>query len=99
MTLHQLRRAVGDDDFFRILRVWAQSRAGEHVRTAEFIRLAERISGQDLDGLFQTWLYTPGRPELAAAGVDDRAERRADRIPPAARATMQMTRVNAAAER
>jgi hypothetical protein len=34
------------------------------VTTSEFIRLSERISGQQLDGLFQTWLYTPGRPEL-----------------------------------
>jgi hypothetical protein len=64
MTLHQLRLAVGDPDFFRILRVWAQSRAGDNVTTSEFIRLSERISGQQLDGLFQTWLYTPGRPEL-----------------------------------
>ena len=44
MTLHQLRLAVGDDDFFRILRAWAQSRAGDNVTTREFIRLAERIS-------------------------------------------------------
>ena len=65
MTLHQLRLTVGDDDFFRILRTWAQSRAGDNVTTSEFIRLSERISGQQLDDLFEAWLYTPGRPELA----------------------------------
>jgi hypothetical protein len=78
MTLHQLRLAVGDADFFRILRVWAATRAGDNVTTPEFIALAERISGQQLDALFNTWLFTPGRPALAsaagarAAGADAR---------------------------
>ena len=67
MTLHQLRLAVGDDDFFQILRTWAQSRRGENVTTDQFIALAEQISGQELDDLFETWLFTPGRPELVTA--------------------------------
>jgi hypothetical protein len=67
MTLHQLRLAVGDEDFFKILNRWAQSRRGDIVTTDEFVQLAERISGEDLDDLFQTWLFTPGRPELTTA--------------------------------
>ena len=73
MTLHQLRLAVGDDDFFQILRRWAQSRRGENVTTDEFIALAERISRQDLDDLFETWLFTPGRPELQTATATEAA--------------------------
>jgi hypothetical protein len=69
MTLQQLRLAVGDRDFFKILRTWGTSRAGDNVTTDEFIRLAEHISHEDLDALFETWLFTPGRPELAAASV------------------------------
>ncbi len=81
MTLHQLRLAVGDDDFFQILRRWAQSRRGDNVTTAEFVQLAESISRQELDDLFETWLFTPGRPEVAtatataAAGPADRTAR------------------------
>ena len=42
--------------------------AGEAVSTAEFIALAEPISRQDLDDLFDTWLYTPAKPpELGPA--------------------------------
>jgi aminopeptidase N len=67
MTLHQLRLAVGDDDFFKILRRWAQKNEGGNVTTDEFIALAERISGQQLDELFETWLFTPGKPELPGA--------------------------------
>jgi hypothetical protein len=69
MTLHQLRLAVGDRDFFKIIRKWAQSREGDNVTTKEFIRLAEQISHEDLDELFDVWLFTPGRPELPAAAA------------------------------
>jgi aminopeptidase N len=69
MTLQQLRLAVGDHDFFRILKRWARSQAGGNVSTDEFIRLAEKISGQDLDDLFDTWLFTPTKPVLPAAAL------------------------------
>ena len=69
MTLQQLRVAVGDDDFFKILERWAQKREGDNVTTDEFIALAEKISGQELDELFETWLFTPGKPELPTAAM------------------------------
>jgi Peptidase family M1 domain/Peptidase M1 N-terminal domain len=73
MTLHQLRLAVGDADFFEILRRWAQSREGDNVTTAQFIALAERVSGESLDELFDTWLFTPRKPRLSATATS-RAE-------------------------
>ena len=79
MTLHQLRLAVGDDDFFQILRRWAQTRRGDNVTTDEFVQLAERTSGQQLDDLFETWLFTPGRPEVATATATTAARGSADR--------------------
>jgi hypothetical protein len=66
MTLQALRNAVGDDAFFRTLRKWASSHRGGNGSTAEFIKLAERISGQDLTALFDTWLFTAGRPDVPA---------------------------------
>jgi aminopeptidase N len=62
LTLHALRQAVGDDDFFRTLEAWTSSQAGRAVTTADFVALAERESGRQLDALFQAWLYTPGKP-------------------------------------
>ncbi|WP_086730142.1 M1 family metallopeptidase [Streptomyces carpinensis] len=62
MTLHELRRAVGDPAFFRILRAWASGHRDGHGTTAQFTALAKRISGRDLDGLFHTWLFTKGKP-------------------------------------
>jgi hypothetical protein len=71
MTLHALRMEVGDEDFFRILRRWAQGHEGELVTTAGLVRLAERISGEQLDELFNAWLFTSEKPELAIAAMRD----------------------------
>ena len=62
LTLHALRLQVGDDDFFEIVKSWPQARAGKTGTTAQFIATAERISGEQLDDLFELWLYSPGRP-------------------------------------
>jgi hypothetical protein len=78
MTLHALRLQIGDEDFFRLLRRWVRRNAGGNVTTPEFIALAERISGQDLDDFFQTWLFTPAKPPgIEPAGARTRAESRA----------------------
>ncbi|MBG0565693.1 M1 family metallopeptidase [Actinoplanes aureus] len=69
MTLHQLRLAVGDDDFFEIVRTWAAEHKYGDVTTEEFTALAEKISGEDLDALFQAWLFTPSKPAVAGAAT------------------------------
>jgi aminopeptidase N len=67
MTLQALRDEVGDDDFWTIIRTWAADRSGDNVTTPEFIALAERVAGRELDDLFATWLFTAGKPALPAA--------------------------------
>ena len=62
MTLQVLRERVGHEAFFRILKAWAQEHRHGNVRTADFIALAERISGDDLDTLFSDWLTLDGKP-------------------------------------
>jgi hypothetical protein len=77
MTVHQLRLAVGDAAFQQILHSWVEANAGGSVTTDAFIALAEDISGQDLDPLFETWLFTPGKPDLGAASGPELALRTA----------------------
>ncbi|HYI32179.1 MAG TPA: M1 family aminopeptidase [Glaciibacter sp.] len=70
MTLHAVRQTVGDDDFFRILREWVARNLGGNVSTDDFIALAEEISGEELNPLFDEWLFTDVKPpslENAAA--------------------------------
>ena len=71
MALHALRQQIGDPAFFRILREWVRMNAGGNVAIPQFIALAERISRQDLDGFFDTWLFTPAKP----AGLESPAAR------------------------
>lgn len=63
-TLHALRRNIGDDAFFELLPAWTTKFAYSNARTADFISLAEEISGQDLQTFFNQWLYQQGQPEL-----------------------------------
>ncbi len=67
MTLHALRLTIGDGDFFRLVRRWTESHAGEAVTTGDFIRLAERVSGKELRAFFDAWLYTDTKPVAPAA--------------------------------
>jgi aminopeptidase N len=62
MTLQALRQKVGDTVFLQILRNWYGEHRGGNVTTADFIALAERDSGQQLDQFFNAWLFTPGKP-------------------------------------
>jgi len=69
LTLQHLRELVGDETFFAILRAWTTTHRYGDGTTAEFRALAEKVSGEDLDGFFQTWLYTPGRPDLGVSAL------------------------------
>ncbi|MGW4349564.1 M1 family metallopeptidase [Streptomyces sp. NPDC004690] len=64
MTLQALRERIGDKAFFKLLPAWTKAHRYGNANTSEFVRLAERVSGQRLDGLFDTWLYTTGKPAL-----------------------------------
>ncbi len=64
LTLHALRRTIGDDAFFDTLRTYTSTHANSNVSTADFIAVAESVSGQELDDLFDSWLYGDLTPEL-----------------------------------
>ena len=61
LTLHALRREVGDRRFFQIIRQWVITQGGGTVTTRELIDLAESIYNKDLDPLFAEWL-SAGKP-------------------------------------
>ncbi|GAA0387186.1 M1 family metallopeptidase [Microbispora corallina] len=63
MTLHALREKVGDPVFFRLIRTWTQEHRYGLVTTADFVGLAERLSGRDLGAFFDAWLYRTGKPQ------------------------------------
>lgn len=62
MTLQVLRERIGTKTFFVLLRTWAEEHRDGTVTTAQFKRLAEKLSGCQLDKLFRDWLDVPKRP-------------------------------------
>jgi aminopeptidase N len=64
MTLHALRLTVGDETFFGILRSYYARFAGGNASTADFIAVAEEVSGEELTAFFDGWLYAAAVPDL-----------------------------------
>ncbi|MEU6084153.1 M1 family metallopeptidase [Streptomyces sp. NPDC047108] len=67
MTLQALRNEIGDDAFFAILKGWTQENAYGNASVRDFVRYAEKVSGKPLADLFETWLFTPSKPDAPAA--------------------------------
>ncbi|MGB3761990.1 MAG: M1 family aminopeptidase, partial [Ornithinimicrobium sp.] len=63
-TLHALRNEIGDEAFFELAKTWVARYGGGTASSADFIALAEEVSGQDLQSLFDVWIYTPERPNV-----------------------------------
>ncbi len=62
MALEALRQRVGDRDFYETLRDWTAANAHSNANTDDFIATAEARSGQQLDDLFERWIFTRGKP-------------------------------------
>jgi len=63
VVLEALRLTVGDKPFFAILRSWVQNNLFQARTSADFIALAEKVSGKDLHQFFADWLYAKKVPE------------------------------------
>ncbi len=62
--LHMLRLALGDSTFFNILQTYFTTYHSGCVITDDFQGVCEDISGRDLDGYFNAWIYGSGVPSF-----------------------------------
>ncbi len=62
MALEAFRLKMGDKAFFALLHRWATRHFQGNATTHQLKRMAERLSGRQLDHLFKVWLYTPHKP-------------------------------------
>ncbi|MGP8299960.1 M1 family metallopeptidase [Streptomyces inhibens] len=63
MVLQQLRNAVGDKTFFKILKEWPAKYRYSNADSKEFIAFCQERTDEDLTDLFDDWLYGKGKPE------------------------------------
>ena len=63
MTVHALRRTIGDPAFFALLKSWPAEHKDGNATTDDFIAAAEKAAGgKDLGPLFQAWLFGTTKP-------------------------------------
>ncbi|WP_223773475.1 M1 family metallopeptidase [Streptomyces sp. 135] len=69
LVLYALREQVGDATFQRIERAWVSGFQGRTASTRDFVDLASKVAGEDLEGFLRPWLYgsktppMPGHPD------------------------------------
>jgi aminopeptidase N len=69
LVLYALRQEIGRSAFERLEREWVSRHKDGVATTADFVHLAERVSGRDLGAFFAGWLYgektppMPGHPD------------------------------------
>jgi aminopeptidase N len=62
MALEALRIKVGTRPMLEVLRRWTAEHSYASANIKQFIALAEEVTGEQLDPLFQRWLYRRGKP-------------------------------------
>lgn len=63
-VLHMLRERLGDEVFFKGVRLYLKRNAFGHVETDDFRFALEEASGQSLERFFDQWCLRPGHPAL-----------------------------------
>ncbi|MGC0337372.1 M1 family metallopeptidase [Streptomyces sp. SLBN-8D4] len=72
LVLYALRQEIGRRSFESLERAWVEVHRDGTASTGDFVHLASVISGRDLGGFFQGWLYgektppMPGHPDWKA---------------------------------
>ncbi|MFE6052692.1 M1 family metallopeptidase [Kitasatospora sp. NPDC056446] len=75
LVLFALREKVGGDTFDRIERAFLSEHRYGNASTADYVRTASAVSGSDLGGFLDDWLYglrtppMPGHPDWTVAAV------------------------------
>lgn len=94
MTVHALRTEIGDKAFFKLLKKWPKKKKDGVATTPQLIKLAEQISGKQLDELLDTWLYTAGKPATGPNGAQAQTMRAAKAEAPKSWAKISDTRAH-----
>ncbi len=61
-VLHMLRKQIGDELFWKVLREYYSEFKYGNASTNDFIKVAEKVSGKKLNDFFKQWLYHSGHP-------------------------------------
>lgn len=63
-VLNMLRNVMGNDNFNKLMTSFPEKYAWQSASTADFRKMAEQISGQNLQYFFVQWMESSGAPEF-----------------------------------
>ena len=63
-VLHMLRRELGDDLFWKGMRLYYESFRNKNALTNDLQKIMEMVSKKDLGKFFNQWLFVAGQPDL-----------------------------------
>lgn len=75
-VLHMLRRKLGDELFWKALRLYVRRHAQGCVETIDLIRAFEDASGRNLTEFFDQWIMSPGHAEIEGSISWEEKEKR-----------------------
>ena len=62
LFFHALRQEVGDETYFAIMREYLRQHKYKIATPESFLRVAESVSGRDLDAIYKQWILGTQRP-------------------------------------
>lgn len=63
-VLHMLRHELGDDLFWKGMRLYYEDYKNKNALTGDFQMVMEKVSKKDLGKFFNQWLFVAGQPDL-----------------------------------
>jgi aminopeptidase N len=63
-VLHMLRNEIGDELFWKGMRLYYERFRNGNALTSDFRNVMEEVSGKELGKFFYQWLYISGEPDL-----------------------------------
>ena len=63
-VLNMLRHKLGNDIFWKGIQLYYKTYQDSNVMTADFRKVMEDVSGEDLKDFFEQWLFVKGYPEI-----------------------------------
>ncbi len=64
LVLRMLHQLVGDDSWWKALKIYLERHAAGHAETSDLQRAFEEVTGLSLGWFFDQWVFKAGHPEL-----------------------------------
>ena len=62
--MNMLRHKLGDETFWKGIRTYYKTYQNSNAMTADFQKVMEKVSRENLEWFFNQWIFTEGHPEI-----------------------------------